>query len=159
MPHEEAPLPVAAPGPIAEGDRVYVKRLNAEAVVLEVGEAEAKVQAGSMRLSVPVEELLRLPPRPAAQQPRVPAGKSFGTPSEINLRGLTVEEALERLDKFLDDAFMAGYPEVRVIHGKGTGAVRRAVHEALGKHPLVGEFRVAEPSAGGVGATLVRMEH
>ena len=66
-----------------------------------------------------------------------------------------MEEALERLDKYLDDAFLAGLAEVRIIHGKGTGAVRGAVHEALHNHPLVSGFRLAEPSAGGAGVTLV----
>jgi DNA mismatch repair protein MutS2 len=149
------PAPVAEPGPIVTGDRVFVARLKAEGLVIELAEDEAKVQCGSVRLSVPVTELVRLAPKAAPASATTPAGKPFSVPPALNLRGLTVEEALERLDKYLDDAFLAGLAEVRIIHGKGTGAVRGAVHEALHNHPLVSGFRLAEPSAGGAGVTLV----
>lgn len=76
---------------------------------------------------------------------------------EIHLRRLTIDEALYRLEPYLDAAFMAGYPSVRVIHGKGTGAVRRAVHERLARHPLVRDYRLASPGDGDTGVTIVEL--
>lgn len=77
--------------------------------------------------------------------------------AEIHLRRLTVDEALFRLDRFLNEAFMSGQPWVRVIHGKGTGTLRRAVHAELESSPLVRSFRAAEAVEGGGGVTMVEM--
>lgn len=76
---------------------------------------------------------------------------------EIHLRRLTVDEALFRLERFLNDAFLAGVPTVRVIHGKGTGTLRQAVQETLRTHPLVKSFRRASLEEGGAGATVAEM--
>ena len=76
---------------------------------------------------------------------------------EIHLRRLTVDEALPKLDKYLDDAFMAGLYQVRVIHGKGTGTLRRVIREQLAKHPLVKSFRAGEYGEGGAGVTVVEL--
>ncbi len=76
---------------------------------------------------------------------------------EIHLRRLTVDEALFRLERFLNDAFLAGVPTVRVIHGKGTGTLRQAVHETLRTHPLVKSFRRAYSHEGGAGATVAEL--
>jgi len=80
-------------------------------------------------------------------------------PEEIHLRRLTVDEALFRLDRYLNDAFVAGLPEVRVIHGKGTGTLRHAVRELLKDHPLVKSFRPADFGEGGSGATVVELSN
>ncbi len=77
--------------------------------------------------------------------------------SELHLRRLTVDEALFRLERFLNDAFIAGLPTVRLIHGKGTGTLRQAVREQLKTHPLVKSFRPAEFGEGGDGATIVEL--
>ncbi len=76
---------------------------------------------------------------------------------EIRLRRLTVDEALYRLDQYLDDAFMSGLPVVRVIHGKGTGTLKRAIHEILAGHPLVKSFRLGDYGEGDYGVTIVEM--
>jgi DNA mismatch repair protein MutS2 len=76
---------------------------------------------------------------------------------ELYLRRLTVDEALFRLDRYLNDAFVAGLPIVRLIHGKGTGTLRQAVREELKNHPLVKSFRPAEREEGGDGATIVEL--
>jgi DNA mismatch repair protein MutS2 len=73
---------------------------------------------------------------------------------ELDLRGLRVEEVLPRLDKYLDDAFLAGMPFVRVVHGKGTGALRQAVRQQLNDHPLVRSQRPGERGEGGSGVTI-----
>jgi len=82
---------------------------------------------------------------------------SKDTRSELYLRRLTVDEALFRLDRYLNSAFVAGLPIVRLIHGKGTGTLRQAVREELKNHPLVKSFRPAEREEGGDGATIVEL--
>ena len=77
--------------------------------------------------------------------------------NEVYLRHLTVDEALPKLDKYLDDAFMASLYQVRIIHGKGTGTLRQAVHEQLSKYPLVKSYRLGEYGEGGVGVTIVEL--
>lgn len=79
--------------------------------------------------------------------------------SELHLRRLTVDEALIRLDRYLNDAFIADLPTVRVIHGKGTGTLRQAVREELKTHPLVKSFKPAELEEGGNGATIVELSN
>jgi DNA mismatch repair protein MutS2 len=74
--------------------------------------------------------------------------------SELHLIGKTTDEARDLLEEYLDDAFLAGLPAVRIIHGKGTGALRRAVEDVLSGHPLVAEHRAGAPSEGGGGATV-----
>jgi len=83
--------------------------------------------------------------------------KAVSFDEELDLRGLTVTEALSRLAKYLDDALLAGASRVRIIHGKGTGALREAVHDFLHQHRYVSSFHLADPSAGGAGATEVRL--
>jgi DNA mismatch repair protein MutS2 len=77
--------------------------------------------------------------------------------SEVHLRQLTVDEALLKLDQYLNDAFMAGLFQVRVVHGKGTGTLRQAVREFLAKHSLVKSYRPGEYGEGGAGVTVVEL--
>ena len=77
--------------------------------------------------------------------------------NEVHLRRLTVEEALLKLDKYLDDALMAGLWQVRVVHGKGTGTLRQVVHRVLAKHPLVKSYRLGGYGEGGAGVTIVEL--
>ena len=79
------------------------------------------------------------------------------TDAELLLRRLSVEEALDRLDQYLYDAFMAGLPSVRIVHGKGTGTLRHAVQHALARHPLVKSYRLGERGEGAYGATVVEL--
>jgi DNA mismatch repair protein MutS2 len=76
---------------------------------------------------------------------------------ELRLRRLTVDEALWRLDRYLNDAFMAGLSSVRIVHGKGTGKLRRAVHESLASHPLVKSYRLGDYGEGDYGITIVEL--
>ena len=76
---------------------------------------------------------------------------------EIHLRHLTVDEALLKLDKYLNDALMAGLYQVRVIHGKGAGTLRQVVHRQLAKHPLVKSYRAGGYGEGGLGVTMVEL--
>jgi len=77
--------------------------------------------------------------------------------NELHLRQLTVDEALIKLDRYLNDAFMAGLCQFRVIHGKGTGTLRQAVRDELAKHPLVESYRQAGQGEGGGGVTIVEL--
>ncbi len=76
---------------------------------------------------------------------------------EVHLRQLTVDEALPKLDKYLHDAFMAGFCQVKVIHGKGTGKLRQVVRERLARHPLVKSYHPGEYGDGGAGVTIVEL--
>lgn len=76
---------------------------------------------------------------------------------EVRLRRLTVDEAVLKLDKYLNDAFMAGFVRVKVIHGKGTGTLRQVVSEQLSKHPLVNSYRLAGYGEGQEGVTIVEL--
>jgi DNA mismatch repair protein MutS2 len=120
------------------------------------------VQAGRLTVRVPRSELEAVPV--AAPTGRRPAATPAATVSirvragasrELNLLGRTTDEARPAVEKFLDDAVLAGYDSVRVVHGKGTGALRRAVEELLRGHPLVARFRPGGPGEGGTGATVV----
>ena len=77
---------------------------------------------------------------------------------EVYLRRLTVDEALIKLDKYLNDAFIAGFYQIRVVHGKGTGTLRLMVSRYLAKHPLVKSYRLAGYGEGGAGVTMVELE-
>ena len=79
-------------------------------------------------------------------------------PLSLSLRGETVDDALTKLDKYLDDAFVARHRHVTIIHGKGTGALRRAVHDFLSRHPHVRTFRLGERGEGESGATVVELD-
>jgi DNA mismatch repair protein MutS2 len=77
--------------------------------------------------------------------------------NEVRLRQLTVDEALIKLDKYLNNAFMAGLSQVKVIHGKGTGTIRQAAREYLARHPLVKSYRAGAYGEGGDGVTMVEL--
>ena len=87
--------------------------------------------------------------------PIVPKGKSPGL--ELDLRGERVDEALQRLETYLDAAYTSGLPFARIIHGKGTGALRKAVRERVEHHPLISKVTEAMPNEGGGGVTIIHM--
>jgi len=158
------PEPVAAP--LAVGCRVRVQQLGVVGEVMSLAEhGEAEVAVAGKRLRVPRSALVVVGgPRPS--RPAVPAAAAaVERPSrggeaavEINLVGMTVDEALPRVDKFLDDACLADRKEVRVIHGFGQGRLRRAVADLLQGHPHVAGFRAGGAGEGGGGATIVELK-
>lgn len=157
--HPEERLPLNA---VNEGDTVHVKRLGHDVTVLALDRKAGtlKVRAGTFELVVEAADVA--PPREkGAKKPKARAAAKIATPSmesaphELNLIGLRVDEALGRLEPFLNHASLEGYGEVRIVHGKGTGALMRGVREHLDGHPLVREFRPGEPFEGGEGATVV----
>ncbi|MBI4758692.1 MAG: endonuclease MutS2 [Chloroflexi bacterium] len=151
----------AEPSRIRPGDAVLVKSLGQVGRVLAIGgePEEADVQLGTFKLKTAVSDLEpteqpavgeRIPtPAPATREAPV------APPPDLDLRGWRAEEIALALDRHLNDAYLAGLPYVRIIHGKGTGALRQAVRELLGNHPLVKSFQDAEPRQGGEGVTVV----
>jgi DNA mismatch repair protein MutS2 len=146
----------AAHGPTAE---VQLRGLGVRGRIVAEADGLVTVQAGRLTMRVARSEL---EPASGGAPPDSGAGVSVPTrvdvPQELHLLGLTSDEARAAVEKFLDDAALAGHREVRLVHGKGTGALRRAVEGCLRGHPLVAGFRLAEPAAGGAGATVATLE-
>jgi len=150
-------------GPVEIGDIVWVASLQASGEVLAVYDAsdEADVQLGNFRLKLPMKRMeLRQKAVKEAAAPAIKIRSSGPAPSpgiELDLRGERVEEGLERLERYLNDASRARLPFVRIIHGHGTGAMKTAVRDALKRHPLVGTMRAGEGNEGGDGVTMVKL--
>jgi len=146
---------------ISRGERVYVPAFSREGAVREVLDEEtALVQIGQISIELDISDLRQPPEEPEQTVPEseiqpVQTRKKVSVPRELALRGMTVEEALAELDKYLDDASLGGLQQVRIIHGKGTGVLREAVHSFLGEHRAVRDFHLADRTAGGEGATEV----
>ncbi len=159
-----APVATVAPGrPVAVGDRVLVGGLGLEGVVQALHDREAEVDVRGKRLRARVAELRFLAPAPAApQQARVRVNVDLqprdGALSELNVIGCNVDEALTRLEKFLDEALVSDTKTLRIVHGYGTGQLRRAVGEFLRTHPIVAQFGAAPDNQGGGGATIVELK-
>jgi DNA mismatch repair protein MutS2 len=156
------------------GDRVTVAHLGLKGDVVEMTGGIATVRAGAVTVKVPARALRVVQRGAGTPSPQPSSWKGEGanrTPSplrgerrvrgdvgpELRLIGRTADEARETLEKYLDDAFLAGLPTVRIIHGKGTGTLRRAVHELLTGHPLVAEHRLGALHEGGEGATVAQL--
>jgi DNA mismatch repair protein MutS2 len=119
---------------------------------------ELDVTLGSLRARVRADQVVRVEkPAPVklVSSPLPPAPAIFA--EQIELRGQTLDEALPKVERFLDQAFRAGAPRLRVVHGKGTGRMRQAVRDMLARHPLVKAFDFAPPREGGEGVTVVEM--
>lgn len=146
---------------IREGDAVFVRSIGYDAVVLKIDKRQnrLRVKAGSMDMEVPISDaaLKKGKAAGAAKKGRrtVPAEEPVAI--ELKLLGLRVDDALTRLEKFLNHASLDGRKEVRVIHGIGTGALLAAVREHLDGHPLVSDYRAGEQYEGGNGATIVTL--
>lgn len=148
------------------GDEVWIPRFKAQGVVMEIKleEGKARVQIGTMRANLHEEEIERLEApgerlkiqAEIPSRPQVAAGKDVSW--KLDLHGEKVEAALSVLDKYLDNAVLANFPFVYVLHGRGTGALRQAIHSFLRKHPSVLRFRMGEGSEGGQGVTIVYLK-
>ncbi|MCS7286617.1 MAG: endonuclease MutS2 [Anaerolineae bacterium] len=152
------PPPPVLPGPISVGDWVWVHGLNSSGEVIALMEEEAVVLVDNWRVRVPLDRLEKRQ-SPSFSIPRAESvvfPRPSKVPGELNLRGMKVEEALILLDNYLDQAFLAGLEKVRLVHGKGTGALRQALWAYLAEHPLVASFYHAPPGEGGDGVTIVR---
>jgi DNA mismatch repair protein MutS2 len=163
--------PEPALAPVTVGGRVRLRAMGLVGDVLSLQGDLAEVAISGKRLRVPRTELVGLAggggragsagasgrPSPAEGRGGV-ATVAKAVPAEVNLIGLTVEEATERVDKVLDDAALSDRREIRLVHGFGEGKLRKAVAKLLEKHPLVASWRPGGPSEGGGGATVVELK-
>ena len=145
---------------IAVGKTLFVKPLNCDARILAVDgrSGRVRVRAGSMELEVPIATLAKARGKEQkVQAKRAPKEERAEPVSSINLLGMRVEEALGELEPFLNHASLDRIPELRVVHGKGTGALMKGVRGYLDGHPLIASFRTGERFEGGDGVTVVTM--
>ncbi|NIM04601.1 MAG: endonuclease MutS2 [Armatimonadetes bacterium] len=161
-PVEEEVVEEPAGPPLTEvkrGQPVFVRSVRQRGTALSPADEKGmvEVQVGILRLSVPIGELEGAEEEPQQRHDAFLSAPRI-VPAEIHLRGLRVEEATLELEEYLEQAVEAGLKEVRIIHGKGTGAVRNAAQELLRKHPLVTSIRAALPNEGGEGATLASLK-
>ncbi|MGA9768670.1 MAG: endonuclease MutS2 [Blastocatellia bacterium] len=149
---------------IQERDHVKIKSLDREGTVESINDDTYTVLVGSLRFKTRRNELQLVKtaaPSASKHAAALPRGVSASVDvdqnftSELNIIGTTVDEATDRVDKYLDEAFLAGAETIRVVHGHGKGALRRAVSELLTGHPHVARFNQAPANEGGAGATIV----
>ncbi len=150
--------------PLRVGEKVHLRQLKMEGVIAAIHAEEVEVQLGALRLRARMEEVdRRQSPSPSSTKKAPPSRVSATLPSqpsvglELDLRGQRADEALEALERYLDSAYLAGMPFVRIIHGKGSGRLRQAVREALQQSPHVKRWENGLDSEGGEGVTVAHM--
>lgn len=147
------------------GDLVEIIKLQQRGYVLSEpnSSGEVQVQAGIMKINVKLAELKKVKEKKETRDyagiGQLMANKTKTIANELDCRGLTVEEAIIQVDKYLDDAYLAGLLQVYLIHGKGTGALRAAIKEYLATHPYVRSQRAGAPYEGGLGVTVVQLKN
>jgi len=155
------------------GDIVWVSPLKSEGEITELSGYDAEVAIGRLRVRARLDEIEKrsksdrkkpmptspvgVPQRQKAERERAVVNRTQSPGLELDLRGVTVEEALARIENYIDSAYMAGLPFVRIIHGKGTGALRKAIRDALHQHPLVSNYKRGDEKEGGDGVTVVNL--
>lgn len=150
------------------GENVYLPKLNAEGTITELDRDGAVIQVGTLKVRAKLDEIMQRSASPQrvrkrghvrqyekSPDPVSPKGQSPGL--ELDLRGSRVDEALTRLETYIDAAYLSGLPFARIIHGKGTGALRKAVQDRVNSHPLISKVAAANPKEGGDGVTIIHM--
>jgi len=147
---------------IVPGSRIWLRGMDTpgEAIDVPDEDGEIEVQLGSLRTRARLAQITRAEPPPGH---RVALGRvTIATPEDtgdtLDLRGQTTDEAMPRVESYLDQVSRTGRARVRLIHGKGTGTLRRAVRDRLDRHPLVTSFETALPAEGGEGVTIVYLQ-
>ena len=163
-----APAKTLKPSDLHLGDGVKVLSMNLKGTVSTLPDSRGYlfVQMGIMRSKVHISDLAILQDDPVITAPnlqrtqtgKIKMSKSASVGVEINLLGKTVDEAVAELDKYLDDAYLAHLPSVRIVHGKGTGALRKGVHQYLSRQKHVKSFRLGEFGEGDAGVTIVEFK-
>ena len=164
----EAPSKPVAPEQLVAGLRVVVKGFKQPLIFRRIDGRMAEVEAGPLRMRVPVADVIGIDIVAKLAKPDLAAGRPSGvtvhaeqsdepTNQEINVIGCTVEEATRRVDKFLDEAALSSLPSIRIIHGHGTGALRRGLAEFLSSHPLVDRVRHEAEDRGGTAITIAEL--
>ncbi|HEY3414500.1 MAG TPA: endonuclease MutS2 [Armatimonadota bacterium] len=146
-----------------EGDSVWIPGIGATGQLVDIQKDQATVQAGTLRMVVPystlqkVEEEMVEKPKPKPQLGNIGLETAVNVSTEIHLRGERVDEALQSLERYLDDARVAGLHTIRIVHGKGTGALRDLVHRYLKEQRDVKGFRLGQDGEGGHGVTIAEL--
>jgi DNA mismatch repair protein MutS2 len=147
------------------GMKIRVRGFNKPVILRRVDGPSVEIEAGPLRMKVAVEEITGIeqtskPVAPLNRENVTVHARSTegGASGEINVIGMTVQEASDRVDKFLDEAALAGLPRVMIIHGHGTGALRKGIAEFLKAHPLVEDFQFASEEHGGKAITVVDLK-
>ena len=163
VPKKEPAKAALKPGQLKKGDAVRILSMGLKGTVSTLPDARGNlfVQCGIMRSSVNIKDLVRIeeetittPSMKRTNTGKLKMSKSFSISPEINLLGKTVDEAISVLDKYLDDAYLAHLKSVRIVHGKGTGALRQAVHQHLKRVKYVTSYRLGEYGEGDAGVTI-----
>lgn len=158
---------VLDPKKLHVGDSVFVKSMNLKGTVMTLPDQKGALQVrmGILNSKVNVSDLelidevtIKAPNLSRTGSGKVRMAKSAAVSMELNLLGKTVDEAVSELDKYLDDAYMAHLPSVRIVHGKGTGALRKGVHDYLRRQKKVASFRLGEFGEGDAGVTIVKFK-
>jgi DNA mismatch repair protein MutS2 len=160
--------PAISPHKAGVGDTVKITSLGRAGVVRGKSGEWLEVEVGHLRTRIRVEDVSEVTPglpqsgsqpsKPSAVRVRMEGGVREGSLSEINVIGETAEEALRRVDKFLDNAYLASLSRVRVVHGSGKGILRKSLAEMFAEHPHVEKFSPAPQNEGGAGATIVELK-
>lgn len=155
----------AKPQKIGPGDEVMVYSLNQKGLVVDMHGSDATVQLGILKMKVALDdmELVKAKaPEKAQQQPKAAASlkrtRDEDARMELDLRGENLEEAIMEVDRFLDESFLAGFGQVYIIHGKGTGVLRTGIQQYLRKHSHVKSFRNGNYGEGGIGVTVAELK-
>ncbi len=167
----------SSPRPLRLGDKVRVRSIRMDGVITAMSDSDFEVQVGNLRVRAKQGDLVRAgEPEPAPQEdlPKPVSGRTTITtaptggrgdntpfhPSpgmELDLRGQRAEDALDALDRYLESAYLAGLPFVRIIHGKGTGRLRQVIRESLAQSPHVKNWESGQEKEGGEGVTVARL--
>jgi DNA mismatch repair protein MutS2 len=148
---------------IREGDRVKIRSLDREGTIDSIRDGTFVVIIGSLRYRAEGNDLIKISSSQSATPQKFQKSSSGDSvdneaPSELMVIGLTADDAVDRVDKFLDQAFLAGVENIRIVHGHGKGILRNAIARFLKDHPQVDRFSLAPPEQGGAGATLVSLK-
>lgn len=153
--------PKQKPHVFKNGDNIRVLSLGQKGTLLnKINDTEWNVQIGIIKMKIKTTDLEYIQPEKPKKQRIITSVHSSDSPakSELDLRGERYEDALQKVDKYLDEALLAGYPQVAIIHGKGTGALRTGVTEYLKNHRMVKSIRFGAAAEGGNGVTIVEFK-
>ena len=155
---------VKPPQNLRQGDSVLIVNLNQKGTIVTLPDknGEALVQAGIMKINVHITNLRLIDEQKIEVQKygagKIRASKAKSISPELNLRGLNLDEALENVDKYMDDATLSGLHEITLIHGKGTGVLRNGIHQFLRSHHHVKSYRLGKYGEGEAGVTVIELK-
>jgi DNA mismatch repair protein MutS2 len=161
-PVPDVPKPIE-PAQLAGGERIRVRGFKQPVIFRRLDGRSAEIEAGPMRMKVAVADIIGIEAQQQAASARQQTGRALAVHAaaaaadEINVIGCTVEEATDKVDKFLDQAALGTKSSVRIIHGYGTGALRRGLGEFLSAHPLVSAIHAEAKERGGEAVTVAEL--